>query len=756
MAGTPSFAAARSGVLGDPGAIDTSASINQLLGAHPATTVYTGSEILTPTGSGGAPLSLNLGAADWDQPFTMSGTAIGRVVIPVAPVGAGADLTVALCNDSSGSPGSVIVSTRVAAKVLAALVATASLAAGSAPPLATAASNSLTASSSGQFVSWAAPAVSIQGGGSTAGVITAGSNILLVGGQDQSNNPVANVFSIAYAGGTSLAAPVAQPSIPQALAYPGVAATPDTLVVASGILPGTTTAGTASVFTASLNTATGAVGAWSTQTSLPQALQQATVVASGQTVYVIGGLNNSSQSQRTVYYATVQNGQITGWNTGTPFPTATNNSASVAAVVNGFLVVTNQVGTNNFDVVYAPINADGSIGVWQSGPSLPYNVALAMAPVPGVGVVIQAIGSGPTVSAIMTLTVGPNGVGPLVQVQKTGNIAAAPPSTLSLFPSGTGTWQMFSLYNSQYWTQSLGLVPAVSVALPASGLTNSGTYHVVLSQQGGDAADYLLAGTDQAVFPGSPTATSRARSGGSSWTATTPAGTAIPIQLFDQTAGGQPLHTWVDSGLRHGTLIYATTPDKRLLGVIEQTQQPGPVLNAAATFTAGLGPWTVAGGSGTTSSAHVHGSLPLSAQITPSGSAATAGIESEQQPVWQGHTYQASAWAYSAVGYANAAVNIRWYNGGGLMATTAGTVTALPAGTWTLLSVSGAVPAGALYGTVQVVESGTPPATAVFWVSAAPLQDASGPMLPSIAQLVYAGLWPSAGVWPPLGVNQLA
>lgn len=747
----PSYAAARSGVLGDPGATDTSASINQLLAAHAASIVYTGSEILTPTGSGGAPASLNLGTADWDQPFTMSGTTVGRVVIPVAPVGNGADLTVSLCTDSSGSPGSVIVSTRVAAKALAALVATASLAAGSAAPLATAANNALT-TGPGTFVNYAAPSVAVGAYGlNQATAITVGNNIVLVGGHDASGNAVPNVFTIGYAGGTSLAAPVPQPNLPQATIFPGVGATSDTLIVAGGATTGASAAVLSTVYTASLNTATGVVGAWSPQTALPQALEAPAVATSGANVYVAGGVQFGPVDEIGVYWATVQNGQISGWNTAPNLPLA--GATYRAVVVNGFLVVAAMYSSSVNGLYYAPINADGSLGSWQTGPVIPAYQRQLMASVPGQGIVFFDLASGLPVAE--TLTFGPNGPASAFQVQNIGiGAPPGPPATISAFPTGSGTWQLFGLYGTQYWTQQLSLVPAVSVALPASGLTNGSTYHVVLSQQGGDAADYLVAGSDLNVFPGNPTARSRARSGGTTWTAASPAGTAVPIQLWSQGAGGQPLHTWVDSGAQHGTLIYATTPDRRLLGLIDQNTVPAPVLNAAPTFAGGLGPWTVTGGTAITSSAQVHGQLPLSAQITPSGTAATAGIESEQQPVAQGHSYVATAWAYSAVGYANAAVNLRWYNAGGFMSATAGTVTALTAGTWTQLSVKGAVPAGALYGTVQVVEGGTPPATAIYWVSAAPLQDASGPMLASIAQITYPGTWPGQ-TWPPTAVVQL-
>ena len=55
---------------------------------------------------------------------------------------------------------------------------------------------------------------------------------------------------------------------------------------------------------------------------------------------------------------------------------------------------------------------------------------------------------------------------------------------------------------------------------------------------------------------------------------------------------------------------------------------------------------------------------------------------------------------------------------------------------------------------VVVAETGTPPGSAVLFVSAATLQDQSGPMLPSVAQIQYASNWPGA-IWPPTGVAQL-
>lgn len=203
-------------------------------------------------------------------------------------------------------------------------------------------------------------------------------------------------------------------------------------------------------------------------------------------------------------------------------------------------------------------------------------------------------------------------------------------------------------------------------------------------------------------------------------------------------------------------MAWDTTPDARLFGIVEAVAQPGPALNMNYSFTAGTAPWTATGGTLTQSSAQTHGGLPFSGLLTPTGSAASSYIESEQITVTQGRSYVTAPWLYSPTGYANVAVNINWYNSSHtLLSTTSGTVTALAAATWTQYSTTGTAPSGAVYGTIVPIETGTPAATRLLYVSAATLQDTSGQMLSSAAQLDYAGSYPSSTAWPPLGVTQL-
>lgn len=769
MAGVPTWSAARAGILGDTGAVDHAAQVNQFLGAHGVTPVYAGAQILTANGAalgGTNPAtfwSCHLDTLDYDQPFTMSGTVTGRVTVPVLPVGNGADLIVSLCPDSSGSPGAPITTTRVPAAWITQMSAVAGasgpssqlqLATPTSAPLALPQFNALLF---GQGVSynWTPPAPTSAGAVVFPIAVGSGSYMVLAGGS-VGGSGAANVYAVPWQGGASLGAAVSQPSLPEPLALTALMANSTTLITAGGAT--TVSSGlVASVYTAGWNPNTGQVSAWSQQTPLPQAVAGAFGAATANAVYVVGGQNNTPAVLNTVYWAAISNGQISSWNSGPPLPVAIKGA--FVAVIGSYLVVTGgdtNVGVTAFSsaVYYSTINPDGSLGSWQSGPPMPYavgngNSGFMIWNSAGMATIGGAIGGGASSTEIQNLSFGPDGPG----VWSLSTLAG--PDGNAVFPIGPGQWQVFSLYATSYATASQYQVPQISVPLPAAGLTNGATYHVTLRQHGGDLNDYLRMPLQAGPFPGTPTVLSRVSSGGSGWTAAT-SGYAIPIGIYNQTAGGQPLHFWEDGGAWISTLVYTTTPDNTLLGVAEAVAQSGPVLNMNATFTSGTAPWSATGGTLAQSSAHTHGNLPFSAALTPSGSASTAYIESELIPVLQGHSYVPTAWLYSAAGYANCAVNVNWYNSASvLLSTTSGTVTSVPAATWTQVATTGSAPSSAAYGTIAAAETGTPPSSAVLFVSSATMQDTSGPMLASVTQINYAGTWPAA-IGPPLGITQLA
>lgn len=768
MAIIPAYSAARNGLLGDTGAMDASAQINQLLGSHGITVLYGGAQILTPNGAAlgsNVPASFwscHLDGTDYDQPFTMPGTAIGRVTVPVLPVGAGADLIVSLCPDSAGNPGTPIATTRIPAAWITQLAAVAGAAGPSSslqlttPTSAPLALPQFNALLFGQGVSynWSPPAPTSAGAISFPPAIGSGNYMILAGGSIGSNG-AQNVYTVPWLGGATLGAPIAQPLLPEPLGLTALSANSTTIITAGGVANSSTLV--ASVYTAGWNPATGQISAWSQQTPLPQAVGAAFGAATDSAVYVVGGQNNTPAVLNTVYWATLSNGQVSAWQTGTPLPVSMKGA--FVAIIGSYLVVVGgdtNVGLTAASnaVYYAAINADNSLGPWQSGPAMPYavgngNSGFMVSTSAGIAIIGGFTPPSGTSTEIQNLSFGPDGPG----VWSLSTLAA--PDGNAVFPIGPGQWQVFSLYSTSYATASQYQVPQISVPLPATGLTNGGTYHVLMRQAGGDLNDYLRMPMQYQPFPGFPTVQSRASSGGSTWTAGT-SGDAIPITIYDQTASGSPLHFWSDVGARHSMLVNTTTPDGSLLGILEATAQSGPVLNMNATFTAGTAPWAATGGALAQSSAHTHGNLPFSAQLTPSGSAATSQIESEKVAVLQSHSYTVTAWLYSNPGYSNSSLSINWYNSSGtLLSTTAGTTTPLAAATWTQVVTTGNVPSGAATATIVAAEGGTPSSSAVLFVSSATMQDTSGPMLPAVSQISYSAGWPAA-VGAPLSITQLA
>lgn len=579
----PAWLAARTGLPGDAGAVNLPGQVSQFLVSHGITPVYEGDQLIIPLGqaaSGGIEW-VNLGTSDVDQPFTMPGgaAAIGRVTLPLSPSGSGADVTVSLCEDSGGLPGTVLASARVPGSWLAQLAAPSGLGAGG--PLATAQQNAVM-SGDGTTAAWAQPAVSLNGAGSFATPVTSGNCTILAGGYDSTAGaPVATVSTVAYLGGQVLSGPVPQPSLPKAAFYAMAAATADTVVFAGGM---TASAYLSSVWTASWDPSTGTVGAWTAQAALPAAVVSGAMAASGSTVYAIGGnaTDSSATSTAAVWHASAVNGQIQSWGAGPALPQAL--SSPYAAVVNGWLIVAGGVdtaGTAQSAVYLSPVQANGSLGGWQDGPPLPVP-AYAFAPgwnlaVTGSAIVIV---SGPTAGGLsaytQALTVTADGPALAWQVPdcfSPGEFQAG------CYPGGApGSWQAFSLHLASYDSVELFPLPVISVPLPVSGLTPGGTYHILCHQDGGDANDCASIALDPAALP---SAAQSRPAGGGSWTAF-PDGLAVIASPWDQSPGGPVLHTWEDSGARITSMIYGGAYGQ-LLGLCEATAFPDGTVLAAVT-----------------------------------------------------------------------------------------------------------------------------------------------------------------------------
>jgi hypothetical protein len=118
---------------------------------------------------------------------------------------------------------------------------------------------------------------------------------------------------------------------------------------------------------ASIN-ANGTIGTWNSTTSFTTGRAGHTSVVQNGYLYVIGGIDGGAVYLNDVQYAPINaNGTIGTWNTTTSF--TTGRYAHTSAVYNGYLfVIGGYDGTALYrnDVQYAPINANGTTGTWNS------------------------------------------------------------------------------------------------------------------------------------------------------------------------------------------------------------------------------------------------------------------------------------------------------------------------------------------------------------------------------------------------------
>lgn len=767
MTYNPAWKAAQNGLPGNLEAVNHAAQIDQFLAAHGVTPVYQGNLIYGMTQQTSTLANaffwladnipsipnLDLLHYDFDQPFVMpaSSTAIGRVQVALLPVGNAADVQVTLYPDNgSGSPNtsSPLASTVIPAGWVNNLAAPDGLTSGG--PLATPRHNAILTPPS-TATPWTQPAISANGAAAYATPVTSGNYVLLLGGYDAVANAACNnVATVRYLGGQTLSGPSPQPSLPQGAWYAAATAT-DSMVMFAG---GTNSASFYSnVWTASWDANTGVIGSWSAQSPLPVPLNQSAAASWGDTVYIIGGSTSGSASnaQTAVWYASAVNGQISQWLAAPPLPQPLQ--VMFAGVVGDWLIVTGgqtSAGATSGATYYAPISLDGSLGGWQIGPSLP-KPAYALGSGWDVAVTDTAlivysglVASNTPTNVVQTLTASADGLGGWQYQSFTGNEFQA-----AAFPNGSpGGWDLFALEGTNYVSSSLMPVPLISVPLPVTGLTAGGTYHLVVHQIGGDSNDFVQLG--EIVCTSQQWLYANRYSGGP-WTAHGQHG--IMLNIYDQTSGGQILHTWEDPTGNQAARTTTLVNDYlgRLLGVCQATMLPQDPLNQNNLTTSSTSPWTATGGTLTASTAQTHGGYAYSGLLTPSGSAALSYAASELLPVTPGQWYEANGWLYSGPGYSNVSLSVNWYDSMGNYLSTSSNTVSLPAATWVQVDSTFQAPGAAAKGQLVPTEGGTPPVTATLYLSNVTLIPADPTTLASVAQVDY----PTGALWPPIGVTQL-
>ncbi len=132
------------------------------------------------------------------------------------------------------------------------------------------------------------------------------------------------------------------------------------------------------VYTAVINT-DGTLGTWSTGTSLPGSLALSQAIITKNRVYLVGGYDGTA-TVATVYTAVINtDGTLGTWSTGTSLPGQLAESQAIVTK-NRVYLLGGRNGSGWVSTVYtAAINADGTLGTWTTGTSLPGSLSNSQA-----------------------------------------------------------------------------------------------------------------------------------------------------------------------------------------------------------------------------------------------------------------------------------------------------------------------------------------------------------------------------------------
>jgi N-acetylneuraminic acid mutarotase len=118
---------------------------------------------------------------------------------------------------------------------------------------------------------------------------------------------------------------------------------------------------------------------WTTGTSLPATVAYSQAIVTNSRVYMLGGTISGADSA-VVYTAPINaDGTLGTWTTGTSLPATVAYSQAIVTNSRVYLLGGYVSGTYSAVVYTAPINSDGTLGTWTTGTSLPATVAYSQA-----------------------------------------------------------------------------------------------------------------------------------------------------------------------------------------------------------------------------------------------------------------------------------------------------------------------------------------------------------------------------------------
>ena len=159
----------------------------------------------------------------------------------------------------------------------------------------------------------------------------------------------------------------------------------------------------------SFNTANSTIGAWVTDTPLPNSIIFSQAIVTNNRVYLLGGISSRPYSI-TIYTTTINvDGTLGTWTSDNTLPY--NISYAQAIVTNNRVYLLGGYNKLHSSAVYtAPINADGTLGVWVTDIPLPGTVSYSQTIVTNNRVyLLGGIVNGAASSTVYTAPINPDG-----------------------------------------------------------------------------------------------------------------------------------------------------------------------------------------------------------------------------------------------------------------------------------------------------------------------------------------------------------
>ncbi len=190
--------------------------------------------------------------------------------------------------------------------------------------------------------------------------------VYLIGGANSTVGSVSTVYTAPINSDGTLGNWVAGTSLPGVMAHSSIIITKNRVYLLGGW-------NTNAVYTASVNS-DGTLGTWTTGTALPGIFDDSSVIVTKNRVYLLGGRHGNGGVWYNIVYTSVisSDGTLGSWIIGTSLPGILASSQAIVTNNRVYLVGGAIAGTTSVSTVYtAPINPDGTLGSWTIGTSLP-------------------------------------------------------------------------------------------------------------------------------------------------------------------------------------------------------------------------------------------------------------------------------------------------------------------------------------------------------------------------------------------------